>query len=95
MSLNNYIVCRFCGCLLLVDSIYSYEGYCFKHFPLPIVESEKDICLTCIYYVSWSDFCNSPLGVFVPVWWRGDVCLHPATCSYRRLDRRRFPDGEC
>lgn len=93
MSLNLYQDCRVCHRELLVDSIYSYEGYCWNHFPLPWVESEKDQCLSCLYYRRGINFCDSPLGAYVPGWWKGDVCLHPVICEFYRLDRRRFPDG--
>lgn len=36
--------CKICGCFLLPNSIYSYDSYCFNHYPLLLNKEVQEEC---------------------------------------------------
>jgi len=85
--INEFKTCKLCKCKLLLDSIYSYEGYCYRCFPLPYdLESNEGnvFCFSCLYHFLPKRWCNSPLGEYKPVYWKGDSCKYPFDCKFYR-----------
>jgi len=90
--INEFKQCKRCRCNLLQESIYSYEGYCHYCYPL-CNDSEEEFeikCFNCLYYLWSNRWCNSPLGEYKPVYWKGSPCLFIPNCKFYRKKRRNL-----